>query len=359
MSATTPTIQRRITAPASAKGVYEHFYEAGWTDGLPIIGPTEGLVEEMVAASGRPRDEVIGVIPPLYGEATVETVAINAVMAGCKPEYMPLILASLRAILEPWFNLEGSTTSLGPWAPLLVVNGPIAKRLEINGRHNCFGPGFRANATIGRAISLLLINAGGMKPGVSTMSTTGSPARYTYCIAENEEENEWEPLHVSRGMPPGSSAVTAINCGTFYLHSDQSSTDGKGVLEFTSAVLRTPGNEGFSSAGPGRDYHILMLFPPERVRLLARDGISRKDVQEYLFNNARMKIRDVRGRGYWAARTLPVWANENDPETLLPMVPKPENIVILVAGSDTGRHLLWFRTWDMHTPVTVPVEEPR
>src|SRR5262249_24111947 len=153
-------------------------------------------------------EQVLGMLPPRQGEATVEKLAINAVMAGCLPEYLPVLIAAVEAVADPDFNLDGVQATTHPVAPLIVVNGPLARRLNINSGYNCFGQGFRANATIGRAMRLVLMNVGGGLPGTGDRSTQGSPSKFSYCIAENEEANPWEPLHVERGFPRDVSTVT-------------------------------------------------------------------------------------------------------------------------------------------------------
>src|SRR6266852_2951714 len=186
----------------------ESWIDKGVTDGLPVVPPTRERVERMLAGSTRAREELIGEVAPNYGRATAEKVAINAVMAGCRPDYLPVVLAAVEAACEPAFNLHGMSTSTHFSAPLIVVNGPIRERIGLNCSFGVFGPGYRANATIGRALRLVMINVGGAKPGETSMSTFGHPGRYTYCIAENEEASPWRPYHASHGCPEGSSAVT-------------------------------------------------------------------------------------------------------------------------------------------------------
>lgn len=179
---------------------YEHAYEQGWTDGLPIVPPRPEVVARFVEASQRAGDEVIGVLPPRKGRATVEVLAVNAVMAGCRPEYMPVIIAAVEGLLDPAYPLEFMQVTTNPMTPFLLVNGPIRNELEINYGTGCLGPGWRANATIGRAIRLIMINAGGALPGVYSKVSFGSPLRYSYICGENEEENPWTPFHVDRGF---------------------------------------------------------------------------------------------------------------------------------------------------------------
>ena len=178
----------------------ERCYELGWTDGLPVVPPTDYRVREFVEASGRDAAETVGELPERRREISVGHVAANAVMAGCLPEYMPVVLTAAEAMLDPVFNLVGPSSSLGGAGILVIVNGPVAGELGINGRSNLFGPGNRANATIGRTIRLILMNACAAVPGLFDRSVIGHPGKYSYCIAEAEGETHWTPLHVERGL---------------------------------------------------------------------------------------------------------------------------------------------------------------
>ena len=189
-------------------GAVEALYELGWTDGLPVLPPTSEKVTEFLDAAGRDGSEIVGELPERRRQITAEKVAANAVMAGCKPEYMPVVLAAAEAMLAPEFNLVGPSSSMGGAATLVIVNGPIVQELGINSRNNLFGPGNRANSTIGRAMRLILMNACAAIPGLYDRSVIGHPGKFSYCIAEAETETHWTPLHVERGFSPDQSAVT-------------------------------------------------------------------------------------------------------------------------------------------------------
>ena len=188
----------------------ERCYELGWGDGLPLVPPTQGRVAQFLEAAGKASGEVVGEIPERRREITAGKVAANAVMAGCLPEYMPVVLAATEAMLAPAFNLVGPSSSMGGSAVLVIVNGPVAQKIGVNSRNNLFGPGNRANATIGRAIRLILMNACAAIPGLFDRSVIGHPGKYTYCIAEAESETHWNPLHVERGFKTGQSTVTVF-----------------------------------------------------------------------------------------------------------------------------------------------------
>ena len=188
----------------------ERCYELGWTDGLPVVPPTLARVEDFMDFAERSPDEVLGSIPERRREVTVAKTAANAVMAGCLPEYFPVVLAATEAMLDPEFNLIAPSSSQGGAAVLVIVNGPVVGELGMNSGANIFGPGNRANATIGRAIRLILMNACASIPGLFDRTVIGHPGKYTYCIAENETDSDWLPLHAERGFSPDESAVTVF-----------------------------------------------------------------------------------------------------------------------------------------------------
>ena len=205
----------------------EACYDRGWTDGLPVVPPTPERILRMLAGTRRDPRDAVGSIPPELAPCTVEKVAVNAVLAGCRPEYMPVVLAALEAALDPGFTLHGVTCSTCFSSPVVIVNGPVARRIGMNSGLNALGQGNRANATIGRAVNLVVRNVGGGRPGEIDRATLGSPGKYTFCFAEDESDEGWEPLAVSRGIAPGRSAVTVFA--------------GDGIQGVTDQKARTPG----------------------------------------------------------------------------------------------------------------------
>jgi hypothetical protein len=260
---------------------YEHAYEAGWTDGLPIIPATPAKVDEFVAASGKRHDDVIGVLPPRKGEATVEVIAVNAIMAGCRPEYLPVVIAAIEGLTDPKFSLELMQVTTNPMCPLLIVNGPIRKKLDINSGIGCLGPGWRANATIGRAVRLILNNVGGALPGIYSKSSFSSPLRYSYVCGENEEENLWAPLHVDRGFKREESTVTVFRAANYH---NISGGEGHGPDE----ILRHIASNMPPMFGAG-DGAMLMLGA-NHARSLYESGLSKGDIQERLWKFARLPV---------------------------------------------------------------------
>lgn len=327
--------------PAAATFVFtgaweeiDALYQArGWTDGLPVAPPTEAAVEEFLRWTDREPREVVGVLPPRQGEATVERIAVNAVMAGCRPEYFPVILAAVEALADPRFNLDSIQATTHPVAPLLVVNGPIAREIGLNAGYNAFGQGCRANVTIGRAVRLILMNVGGGLPGAGDRATQGSPAKLAYCVAENEAESPWEPLSVEAGLPPDVSCVTAFGCEGPHNIQDHYSATGAGVLATVAGAMGQAGSNNLLAGG-----WPLLSLGPEHAATIARDGFSKAQVKEYLFAHARFPLArlGLDYRRYQIERRGAVDA----PDTMLPIVRAPEDISVIVVGG-AGKHSSW------------------
>jgi len=257
---------------------YERVYDEGWTDGLPVIPATPERVQKFVDASGYPADDVVGILPPRKGPATVEMIAVNAVMAGCRPEYMPVVIAALKGLLDPTFPLELMQVTTSPMGPFLLVNGPIRNELDINYGTGCLGPGWRANATIGRAVRLILLNGGGALPGIYSKSW-GSPLRYSFVCGENEEVNPWTPFHVDCGFKREDSTVTVFRVSSFC---NISGSQGVGPEEILRQIA--------SSMPPlfGGGDGALLLLGPDRALDLHRAGLTKRDVQQRLWELARL-----------------------------------------------------------------------
>jgi hypothetical protein len=332
----------------SFPGPYEtidaHYQDRGWTDGLPIVPPTEDAVAEFLAQTDRNAREVVGVLPPRQGEATVETIAANAVMAGCRPEYFPVVLAALEALADPLFNLDSIQATTHPVAPLIVVNGPIAAAIGLNAGYNAFGQGFRANVTIGRAVRLVLMNVGGGLPGTGDRATQGSPAKLAYCVAENEAENPWEPLHVEAGFSPEVSTVTVFGCEGPHNIQDHYSNTGLGVLLTIAGAMGQAGSNNLLMAG-----WPLVAFGPEHAATVARDGYSKRQVKEFLFEHARFPL--ARLGAEYQRQQIEYRGAINAPETMLPIVRQPDDISVIVVGG-AGKHSSWQPTFGDGTHYT-------
>jgi hypothetical protein len=310
----------------------ETCFERGWTDGLPVVPATRDAVQRFLEAAGRAAGDVVLTETTRRRTITAEKVAINAVLAGCRPEYMPVLLAALEAMAEPVFTLHGAITSTGGSATLLVVNGPIRQRLGLNAAGNVFGPGWRANATLGRAIRLITLNCLGAQPGLLDRSTQGHPGKYTYCIAELEEENPWEPLHVTRGLAPGSSAVTVFAAeGPHNVLSHYGET-GEAIVVALADTMACLG-----SFSPGESF---LVLAPEHVAMLARDGWTKPHLRETLYARARRTRADLKRGGKLAGAVAPgdetAWEHRGR---------GPEDIHIVVAGGGAGGHSAFIPSW--------------
>ena len=334
--------------PGPFEDVDEHYRERGWTDGLPIVPPTEAAVREFLAWTDRGPREIVGVLPPRQGEATVERIAVNAVMAGCRAEYLPIVLAAIEALADPLFNLDSVQATTHPVAPLIVVSGPIGREIGLNGGYNAFGQGTRANLTIGRAVRLVLMNVGGGLPGSGDRATQGSPAKIAYCVAENEAESPWEPLHVEAGFPSDVSVVTAFGCEGPHNIQDHYSNTGLGVLRTVAGAMGQAGSNNLLGAG-----WPLLSLGPEHAATIARDGFSKQKVKEFLFEHARFPLARLgeEYRRYQIERRGVVDA----PDTMVAIVRRPEDISVIVVGG-AGKHSSWQPTFgDGTRPTRRPI----
>ena len=319
----------------------------GWGDGLPVVPPTAARVREMLAYCDRPWNEPIAKIAPRYGEATPLRLAANAVMAGCEPRYFPLFTLAIEAMCEEPFNLYAIQATTHLCAPLVIVNGPAAKELDINSGHNAFGPGRRANATIGRAIRLALLNIGGATPGSGDMSTFGAPSKYAYLVAENEAASPWEPLHVERGFPAAASTVTVVGAECPHNVNDHESLTAEGILTTiagTMGIARS--NDVYYAAQP------VVVMGPEHAKTVAQ-GFSKMDAKRFLQQHANLPLGKFSKENI--ERRLRVTFKERyenaGPEAPVFMVQKPEDIIIAVIGG-AGKHSAYLPTFGATRSVT-------
>lgn len=320
----------------------------GWGDGLPIVPPTAERVERMLAYCDRPWDEPVAAIAPRYGAATPLRLAANAVMAGCRPEYFPLIVLAIEAMCEEPFNLYGIQATTHLCAPLVIVNGPVAKELEINAGHNAFGPGVQSNATIGRAIRLALLNIGGAIPGSGDMSTFGAPSKYTYCVAENEAASPWAPLHVERGFPAEASTVTVVGAECPHNINDHESLTAEGILTTIAGTVAITGtNDVFYKAEP------VVVMSPEHAGTVAAGGFSKADAKRFLYEHARLPL------GKFSRENIERRLKVKYPERFakagmdapVPMVQDADDFMIVVLGG-AGKHSAFIPTFGATHAVT-------
>jgi hypothetical protein len=326
-----------FTFPGAWDEIDAHYQERGWTDGLPIVPPTERRVHEFLKQTPRDPREVVGVLPPRQGEATIEKIAINAVMAGCRPEYFPVVLAAIEALADPLFNLDSVQATTHPVATLLVVNGPITRAIGLQAGYGSFGQGFRANLTIGRAVRLVLMNVGGGLPGSGDRATQGTPAKIAYCVAENEAESPWEPLHVEAGLPADTSTVTVFGCEGPHNIQDHYSNTALGVLLTVAGAMGQAGSNNLL----GRGWPLLSLGP-EHAATIAREGYGKQKVKEFLFEHARFPLAKL-GREF-QRQQIERWGVVDAPDTMVPIVRKAEDITVIVTGG-AGKHSSWQPTF--------------
>ncbi len=346
MAQDTGLSSEKIKVIDSIEEVYRTYCERGWGDGLPIIPPTEERVRWMLSGCARPPQETIALLPPGMGAATIEKIAVNAVMAGCLPEYLPVIIAAVEAVAEEKFNLLGVQATTHPCGVLTVINGPLGRILGINSSGNAFGPGVRANATIGRALSLILLNIGGGIPGEIDKSTQGNPCKYTFCVAENEAANPWQPFHVEKGYRPEDSTVTVFAAEGPHNVNDHDSTTGEGILKTIAATMATAGNNNlqFFSGEP------LVMLGPEHAATIAGDGYSKEGVKDYLFEHARLpRERISPAHIEYRAKSPERYGDFIRSETI--PAARREDIVIMVVGG-AGKHSAFIPTFGLNNAVT-------
>lgn len=325
-----------LSLPGEPAELFDAVEERGWGDGLPVVPPTADRVQACLDTVAADADELLGVMPVAGGEVTPAKVAANAVLAGCPSAAFPVVLTAISAMLQPQFNLTGLQATTHPVAPLLVVHGPITRELGMNWGSGAFGPGNLANATIGRAVRLSLMNIGHARPGRGDRATQGQPSKYSYCVAENADESPWEPYHVSQGLTAETSAVTVYGAENPHNVNDHVNDDAKGLLGTVALTLANGGcnNVHFTQG------EIFVALGPEHAASIASSGFTREDVQLWLYDHARLPLRDLRGRNMWDGRAWPAWMNadaDDDPERRMPVVRAPHALRVLVVGGP-GKH---------------------
>ncbi len=311
---------------------FEFFFEKEWSDGFPVVIPTEERIGLMLGGTRREPSEVLGQVAPAKGELTIHGLAMHAVMAGCKPEYMPVLVAAMEALLEERFNLNlvQATTSAG--APFLVVNGPYAKEIGLHGGAGCMGPGFRANITIGRAVRLVMLNVGGGIPGVTSLSGFGGPWRYTFCVAENEDESPWESYAQSKGFSAEDNVISVIPLeGPIHVWDDASFIPERLLVTIGDMMSALGGANIYRQADMG------VLLGAQHARMLAEAGLSRADVHQRLIEAGGRTVGEIKRGGIWrgekGADRWPFPVDVNDDDFFVPSVGDPDDLHFFVVGS--------------------------
>jgi hypothetical protein len=319
----------------------------GWTDGLPVVLPTPERVDRFVAAATNvDPDAELGAVAPRNGRLTVRKLAANAVMAGCRPEYMPVLEAAVGAMQNHHFNLYGMQMTTHPVAAMVLVHGPIATQLAVNAGTGCMGQGDRANGTIGRAVRMVMMNVGGARPGdgetaaAIDRATHGTPAKWSFCFAENEANSPWDPFRIELGFGLEDSVVTVAAVEGPHNVNDHHSDSGEGLLFTIAETMTVPGANTIYMGG---DQYVIM--GPEHAAVIADSGFSRRDAQQYLFEHARIPIERVGAQKLDEAATWGVYTERLEEfGGRIPIARAPEDIRIVVAGG-TGKHTVWLPTF--------------
>jgi hypothetical protein len=311
----------------------ELYYAKGWTDGLPVVPPTENSIWAMLESAGLEPGAEIAFIENRQVSVTAEKVAINTVMAGCKPEYMPVVVAAVEALGDPRFGYHGPATSTGGSAIFMVVNGPIARELNINCGDNLFGPGWRANAAIGRAIRLIMRNVIGTLPGLLDRSSLGHGGKYSYCIAENEAASPWPPLHVERGFRPEQNAVTIFAALAPHQYANQLSATPEGVLTTACAHMRI-------SAGLRGQPQYVLVFAGEHQAVMAQAGWSKDDIRQFCFEHTKTSQAEMK-----RINVMPGAVRPEDETTMHTLVETPQDFLIVAAGGRAGVQSAYIPGW--------------
>jgi len=331
--------------PADAEEFLDAAERLGWGDGLPLIPPTAEKVQAMLDTVNEPPDAVAGIVEPQRGEATIEKIAVNAVLAGCKPEYFPAVVAAVRAVCEPRFNLYAINTTTCCATPVVMINGPARRALGIECGYSCLGHNGRANATIGRALRLAMRNIGGSLPGAVSKSTYGQPGRISLCFGEWEEKSPWEPFHVRRGFRRDDSVVT-VHCATGTQDiADVWAESGEDLIRVLARSMDWIGNN--KVLVPQKDGEMLLLLCPDFAHKIAADGLTIEDTQRLLYEHTRTPIERW-PRSYWPRLEQRGYVEDGT----VPLCERPDQFLVAVAGGEGGHHALNFCTFGLTLSVS-------
>jgi len=323
---------RKVTAQ-DLSGAIELCYTNGWTDGLPVVPATAERIEAFLNAAGLEPGHQLAFIENRQVSVTAEKVAINAVMAGCKAEYMPVVVAIVEALADPKYGYHGPATSTGGSAVFTVVNGPIARELDINSGDNLFGPGWRANATIGRATRLIMRNVIGTLPGELDRSSLGHGGKYTFLFAENEAESPWPAFHTTRGFRPDQNAVTIFAAFAPHQFSNGLSATPEGILTTACAQMRI-------SAATGRQPQYALVLAGEHMVVIKNAGWSREDVQRYVYENTKSSLADLKRM---IIKPGPI--EPGDENRMVDLLETPQDLLVFMAGGRAGVQSQYIPGW--------------
>ena len=332
MAASVDTEMHTVEVAEDALAAIDACFENGWTDGLPVVPPELSRVEAMLAMEGRPPETIIATHPTTGLQCSVLAAAVNAVMAGCLPEYFPVVVAALEAANEPDYNFHASTASTGGSAPLLIVSGPVVQEIGMNAAGNVFGPGNRANATIGRAMRLVVLNVFRMLPGVADQSTQGHPGKYCSCIAERSERNPWPPLHVELGYGDDISSVTVFAGAGFCNVENHGGNTPESILDCIA--------DSMASLGCITSGQSVVVLSPEHADIVASTGWRKADVRQYLFDHARQSVAAMQ-----RVKKYVPGEHERQGTQDVHRGFSADDILLTVAGGDAGGHSAFIPSW--------------
>lgn len=303
------------------------FMERGWTDGLPVVLPTPDRVAAMLAGGGVDTEEVLGTVPARRRTVTAGLAAVNAVMAGCRPDYFPIVLAALRAMLDPLWNANGALTSTGGSAACIVVSGPMARAVGLNAKGNLFGPGFRANATIGRAVRLVAMNVIGARPGLQDESSMANPGKYTLCFAEDDPAEPWQPLRMQLGFERDDTTVTVMATEAPRQIGSHANGDAETLLKTFASIMKAPATFIVGKGGQG-----IVVIGPEHQFVLKDCGWTQERVRAFLTAETRVTSQEVAAAGV----ALEVEGNQHylppSPDGKYPTIMSEQDLLIVTAG---------------------------
>ncbi|MEP9382045.1 hypothetical protein [Nocardioides sp. KR10-350] len=345
--------QESALDPDAAQAAIEHCYEQGWSDGLPLVPATRPLVDRFLATVERAPDEIIGHLPQLDRSVTVELAAINAAMAGCLPAYFPVVLAAWEALSRERVTGGGGWQSTSGPSPLIVVNGPIRKELGFNCAGGVFGPGFRPNMTVARAIGLIVRNAYGIHPHELEQATQGLPGRWQICLGENEEESPWTPLAEENGVT-GNAVTTTLLRTCEYVDNRHTQSAEQLLGDFADTIGRS-GSWIFTHAGAG------VVFCPEHAQLLAGAGYSRDDVRQWLWEHSGRTTAQLAAAGKDDDRRVRGPGGVRAPEEFQRTLPSPDpkNLLIAVAGARNAGISMVVRFFADWSGTSVAIPDPK
>ncbi|HET9491250.1 MAG TPA: hypothetical protein VFR64_16040 [Methylomirabilota bacterium] len=327
------TLTSQRHSVASADDAIEFCFQQGWSDGLPVVPPTEAKVRAMLEAVRLQPQHQVSYVEHRAVSITAEKVAINAVMAGCLPAYMPVVVAAVEAIGDPRWSYHGPGTSTAGAGVLMIVNGPIRRELDINCGDNLFGPGWRSNLTIGRAVRLIMRNVCGSWPGTLDRGTLGHPGKLSYVIGENEEESPWTPLHVERGLRPEQSAVTVMAAEAPHQVYNQLSNTAEGFLTTLSDAMRISGNV------MGQP-HYALIIAGEHMRTIAAGGWGKPEIRRFVWEHTQNSHAHLRRTQRMAGPVQP-----GDESKMRPLVETPDDILVVAAGGRAGAFSAYIPGW--------------